>query len=83
MLQFKIRLFSILKAEIGFSSVDAIFTEPTLTGKDLLDKLEALYPPIETHRHSIQLAVNQNYVGDDVLLQNGDEIALITPVSGG
>jgi molybdopterin converting factor small subunit len=83
MLQFKIRLFSLLKAELGTPELDAIFTEPHLSGNDLLDKLEVLYPVIEQHRKSIQLAVNQQYVGGDVQLKNGDEIALITPVSGG
>lgn len=82
-LRFKILFFSLLKEHIGTSQLDALFTEATLTGNQLLDKLEALYPIIEEHRASIQLAVNQEYVHQDVLLKNGDEVALITPVSGG
>lgn len=83
MLKFKIRFFSVLKSEIGTSELDAVFTEPMLSGEELLDKLAALYPIIEIHRKNIRLAVNQSYVASDVALQNGDEVALITPVSGG
>lgn len=32
---------------------------------------------------SMAIAVNQEYAGDEVLLHDGDEVALLPPVSGG
>ncbi|WP_263417514.1 MoaD/ThiS family protein [Terriglobus albidus] len=32
---------------------------------------------------SMAIAVNQEYAGDEVLLHEGDEVALLPPVSGG
>lgn len=39
------------------------------------------YPAIE--KLNYQLAVNQNIVGNDFQLSNGDEIALLPPFAGG
>ncbi len=41
------------------------------------------YPPMAPYRSIMRLAVNQKYVQDSNRLQDGDEIAIITPVSGG
>lgn len=32
---------------------------------------------------SMAIAVNQEYAGDEVVLREGDEVALLPPVSGG
>lgn len=50
---------------------------------DLLDELSARYEPIAGARKSVQVAVNQEVVQHDRVLRDGDEIALIPPVSGG
>ncbi|MFO0576272.1 MAG: molybdopterin converting factor subunit 1 [Polyangia bacterium] len=50
---------------------------------DLLDELSARYEPISGARKSVQVAVNQEVVQHDRVLRDGDEIALIPPVSGG
>jgi molybdopterin synthase catalytic subunit len=50
---------------------------------DLLDELSARYEPISGARKSVQVAVNQEVVPHDRVLRDGDEIALIPPVSGG
>lgn len=47
----------------------------------LKDSLERLYPGLlgKTYR----LALNQQFVQDDVWVLNGDEVALMPPFSGG
>ena len=50
---------------------------------DLLDELSARYEPISGARKSVQVAVNQEVVQHDRVLRDGDEVALIPPVSGG
>ena len=52
-------------------------------GSDLIDRLSGEMPVIRKYRNYIRLAVNQEYVDTSQYLQHGDEIALITPVSGG
>lgn len=39
------------------------------------------FPQLE--KHSLLFAVNQEYAGGDETLQNGDELAIFTAVSGG
>ena len=82
MITLKILLFSILKEKVGQDSLE-LNVESSLTGEQLLDKLSSDYDPIRSYRKVIRLAVNESYVDESVELANGDEIALITPVSGG
>jgi molybdopterin converting factor subunit 1 len=46
--------------------------------KKLLDK----YPSLDDIQ-SFALAVNENYADDDLILKQGDTVAIIPPVSGG
>lgn len=41
------------------------------------------YPPLEKHLPRIAYAVNQEYQPHATILMDGDELALIPPVSGG
>ena len=45
--------------------------------------LRAEYPRLGPASEKALLAVNQEYVGGEYRLQDGDELALIPPVSGG
>ncbi len=47
----------------------------------LIEKLQSDYPYLLTL--PINVAVNAEYVERDYRLQNGDEVALIPPISGG
>ena len=46
-------------------------------------QLIAIYPGLERFRSSVRLARNSEYVGRDARFTDGDEVALIPPVSGG
>ncbi len=78
----RVLFFSLLKEKVGASELSLTLNAPA-TGADLLDRLETAYPGIADHRSSLRLAVNQEYVKTDVSLEEGDEVAVITPVSGG
>jgi len=45
--------------------------------------LRAAYPAFGPTAEKALLAVNQEYVGAEYRLRDGDELALIPPVSGG
>ena len=50
---------------------------------DLLHLLEERHSEFAGIGRSIRVAVNQEFVGNDYVLHDGDEVALIPPVSGG
>ena len=82
MITVKVLLFSVLKEKIGEGSM-TVELASSQTGKELLDQLAADFTPILDYRNVIRLAVNESYVDEMHQLVDGDEIALITPVSGG
>ena len=53
--------------------------------EDLMGLLEEAYRGLGEIRGAYTLAVNQEYItrGESLVLRRGDEIALITPISGG
>ena len=53
------------------------------TVQDLVKTLIGRYPRLAGLQRSIMLSVNQEYVDRKQTLNDGDEVALITPVSGG
>ena len=53
------------------------------TVQDLVKNLVGRYPRLARLERSIMLSVNQQYVEGEQILNDGDEVALITPVSGG
>lgn len=54
-----------------------------LTPPELLKRLQAEYPGLARMASSLAIAVNREYAAPDRVLQDGDEVALIPPVSGG
>ena len=78
----RILLFSVLKEKVG-AGVLTFPLETPATGRELLDALASVYPVLRPYRQVIRLAVNEAYVDEGVSLEQGDEVALITPVSGG
>src|ERR1035441_6795313 len=50
---------------------------------DLFAALQQRIPQRQQFRHAIALAVNYEYSGSETQLHDGDEVALIPPVSGG
>ncbi|WP_026776708.1 molybdopterin converting factor subunit 1 [Polaribacter sp. Hel_I_88] len=44
--------------------------------------LKEKYPQLE-NLNSYAIAVNEEYASDDLILKNGDVVAIIPPVSGG
>lgn len=56
---------------------------PGATAGTALEKICQLHRSIEPLREQLGLAVNHRYVRADHALADGDELALIPPVSGG
>lgn len=65
------------QAEVTWPDADG------LTASAIWQRLAVAWPAVLLHRPATRLARNGEYVSDDAVLQTGDEIALIPPVSGG
>ena len=77
-----VKLFAILRerAKVGEFQIDLAERATVDDARQaILQKLPQLAPLIKR----VAFAVNQSYVDADVLLNDGDELALIPPVSGG
>jgi len=53
------------------------------TVADLLAALLERYPSLRGHRETMLLAVNHTFAEPSAILREGDEVAIMPPVSGG
>lgn len=74
--------FGILRDRLG-SSTGPLELPAGSTVRDLLDRCRGLVPENAAPWASIAVAVNQEYVQTSHPLADGDEVALLPPVSGG
>jgi molybdopterin synthase sulfur carrier subunit len=78
---FQLLLFGITKDIIGNSPFEYEL-EGENTAGNLMQQLSSLYPVLK-ELNSIAIAVNGEYATNETIIHEGDEIALIPPVSGG
>jgi len=77
-----VRYFAIIREIVGLSAERREVPEGTTAG-DIFTQLIGENPRLERMRPVTMLMVNKAYVTHDHELQDGDELALIPPVSGG
>jgi molybdopterin converting factor subunit 1 len=77
-----IRLFAGLHDLIGERNVTLELSEGA-TVADLRDQLSRRYPVVTPYLPTLVCAVDEEYVTPDHALREGDDVALIPPVSGG
>ena len=77
-----VRLFAILREKAGTSEISVDLPDYS-TVADLLAVIESRYPGLSTSVLHTMIAVNTEYVENTHPLHDGDEVALIPPVSGG
>jgi sulfur-carrier protein len=78
--KYKVRAFGVTKEIVGGKETTVDVTGQTVA--DLRSQLMKNYPDLISLR-SLMIAVNNVYADDTTVLLDGDEIALIPPVSGG
>ena len=82
MVTITVKYFAGLREALGASSEEMKFTEaPTVS--EVVDQVFGAHPEQAAYRPSLMLAVNMAYAQADTMLTDGDELALIPPVSGG
>jgi molybdopterin synthase catalytic subunit len=78
----RVRLFAAVKDIVGQREVVLDVPEGT-TAAGMLDRFAGDYPRLRGLIPSLLFAVNREYVQGTQVLAEGDEVALIPPVSGG
>ena len=77
-----VRFFALYRDQTGVSTI-VLNLPKTTTVRKLLRILKNQYPSLAPSVVDIMVAVNAEYSGEDTVLSEGDEVALIPPVSGG
>lgn len=78
----KVKLFAIYQEVYQQEEITLSLSSETQI-KQVLDLINQEKPELNKWLNLTRLAVNFDFVSEDYLLKNGDEIALIPPVSGG
>jgi molybdopterin synthase catalytic subunit len=77
-----IRFFAILKDRAGVAET-SLELPPGATVAAAIESLVNRFPDLRRDCARVAFAVNRSYVRPDHVLADGDELALIPPVSGG
>ena len=77
-----LRLFSVARDLAGFREQTMEIPNGS-RASNILEILQGRNPKFAEWQHAIRIAVNQEYVSNDHLLREGDDVAVIPPVSGG
>jgi len=82
MIRVTIKLFAILRERAGVSDIGVDLSEPA-TVADASKALVAQHPELADLLPRVAYAVNRDYARTDSPLADGDEVAVLPPVSGG
>ncbi|GJQ19907.1 MAG: molybdopterin synthase sulfur carrier subunit [Bacteroidia bacterium] len=80
-MKIRLRLFANARDLAGFAEKTVDLQHPRAS--EVFEYLASVNPEFREWSRSIRLAVNRRYVDDAHPLQEGDEVAVIPPVSGG
>jgi molybdopterin converting factor subunit 1 len=82
MIHIQVKLFAIARDIVGADSVTLTLPENSLA-EDALNSLFQHHPTLRQWREHLRVAVNREYSPTSTPLHDGDELAIIPPVSGG
>ena len=77
-----VRLFAVFREALGSSALTREIAPGTTVG-GLLAQLIAEHPALDGAEKAVSFSVNRVYASAETVLQAGDEVAFIPPVSGG
>jgi MoaE-MoaD fusion protein len=78
----RILFFAALRELAGTESLEWDVVHPATAGM-VWNQLRERFPPLKSFQAPVLFAVNQEYARADTQLQEGDELAVFPPVSGG
>jgi len=81
-MQVRVLFFASLKDIVGAREL-RLEVPAGATVSDVLAHLEGTYPRVKDYRPVVLTAVNEKYVEQNAPVEDGDEVAIFPPVSGG
>jgi len=81
-MQVQVRLFAAAREIVGRGEVSGELGGGDTVG-DLMEHFFARYPELKAIAGSLLVAVNREFAARTARLQDGDEVGVIPPVSGG
>lgn len=81
-MRLRVLLFATFREIVGETEV-AWSADPGTTVDAFLASFLRAYPQLVRHGGSLRVAVNQEFAAPGLRLRDGDEVALLPPVSGG
>jgi molybdopterin converting factor subunit 1 len=78
----RVRVFGSLREALGTRALDLQLADGTAAGA-LRAQLARAHPAVAAFGPRLRLSVNHAFAPDDAVLADGDEVALLPPVSGG
>ena len=81
-IQITVKLFAIFQEVFATDQIQISLKSGTSVSQ-IFDRIVSQHPHLEQWRSLTRYAVNLNFAEPQTILKNGDEVALIPPVSGG
>ena len=81
-MRIRIKLFAILRDRAGQSETSLELPEGATVQQARKDLMESL-PAIASYMDRVAFAINLSYARPESVLHDGDELAVLPPVSGG
>ena len=81
-MQIRVLFFALLRDRAGVAQTTLELNEGA-TVAEAAQKLGEKFPAIASYLPRVAFAVNQSYMPNETRLSDGDELAVIPPVSGG
>ena len=79
----KLLLFAGCREAVGSKELELELPETVTTAGEAVEVVLSRFPQLRGISGSVALAVNAEYVAGDASIADGDELAIIPPVSGG
>lgn len=81
-MKIKVKFFASYKEAVGTDELDMDMEDESNVSQ-LLEAVKAIHPAIGELIEPLIVSVNKEYATFDKVLKDGDEVALLPPVSGG
>lgn len=81
-MQIKVRVFAGIRDALGFAE-QVVDAPAGARVEDVIHDLHTAFPAAQLSERRFSVAVNRVFVSENRVLNDGDELALIPPVSGG
>jgi len=81
-MKIKIRLFARYRELIGSPETN-LEVQSGITSGTFKNQIENFFPQLKNHAPNLLIAINGEFVDSNLTLKEGDEVAILPPLSGG